>query len=250
MDETEEAGALPTASKREAVGAASGSPVTREALYEEVWAEPLTTVAPRYGVSGSFLARVCTRLNVPRPPPGYWARHAYGKAGKRPTLPAARPQDEFAWSRGGEPVRTPRVLPKPPQATKRPRSRPSASRPSLHPLLRGAREHFDAACEPDDGYLRPYKKLLVDLVVSRAALSCALEAANELFLRLADRGHAVGLAPAHQQLRRIEVDVREQGGPNRDHPTFWPPWRPTVVVIGTVAVGLTLCEMSEEIEVK
>lgn len=39
--------------------------VTRETLYEEVWAEPMTKVAARYGVSSSFLARVCERLNVP-----------------------------------------------------------------------------------------------------------------------------------------------------------------------------------------
>lgn len=45
--------------------------VTRETLYEEVWAEPMTKVAARYGVSSSFLARVCERLNVPRPSRGY-----------------------------------------------------------------------------------------------------------------------------------------------------------------------------------
>ncbi len=38
--------------------------VFREELYEEVWAEPMTTVAARYGVSSSFLARVCERLSI------------------------------------------------------------------------------------------------------------------------------------------------------------------------------------------
>jgi methylaspartate ammonia-lyase len=37
--------------------------VDRETLYQEVWAQPMTTVAVRYGVSSSFLARVCERLN-------------------------------------------------------------------------------------------------------------------------------------------------------------------------------------------
>lgn len=53
--------------------------VTREKLYEEIWAEPMTKVAVRYGVSSSFLARVCERLNVPRPPRGYWAQLEVGK---------------------------------------------------------------------------------------------------------------------------------------------------------------------------
>jgi hypothetical protein len=47
---------------------------TREKLYEEVWAEPMTKVAARYGVSSSFLARVCERLKVPRSSCGYCKR--------------------------------------------------------------------------------------------------------------------------------------------------------------------------------
>jgi hypothetical protein len=46
--------------------------VSREKLHDEVWAEPMTTVALRYGVSSNFLARVCQRLNVPTPQRGYW----------------------------------------------------------------------------------------------------------------------------------------------------------------------------------
>ena len=33
--------------------------VTREQLYPEVWAEPMTRVAARYDVSANYLARVC-----------------------------------------------------------------------------------------------------------------------------------------------------------------------------------------------
>ena len=48
-------------------------PVAREALYALVWAEPMLRVAARYNVSSSYLARVCTLMNVPRPERGYWA---------------------------------------------------------------------------------------------------------------------------------------------------------------------------------
>jgi len=50
------------------------STVTREALYELVWAEPMLKVAARFGVSSSYMSRVCTLLNVPRPARGYWAK--------------------------------------------------------------------------------------------------------------------------------------------------------------------------------
>ena len=43
------------------------TPLTREALYALVWSEPMLKVAARYDVSSSYMARVCTLLNVPRP---------------------------------------------------------------------------------------------------------------------------------------------------------------------------------------
>ena len=61
--------------------------ISRERLYQEVWSEPMTSVALKYKVSASFLARVCTWLNVPRPQRGYWAKLAVGKVTKRPPLP-------------------------------------------------------------------------------------------------------------------------------------------------------------------
>ena len=57
--------------------------VSGEELYEQVWNEPMTKVAIRYNVSSSFLARVCERLNVPRPTRSYWAQLEVGKAPAR-----------------------------------------------------------------------------------------------------------------------------------------------------------------------
>ncbi|MFA7386512.1 MAG: hypothetical protein WCZ87_02490, partial [Thiohalobacteraceae bacterium] len=37
-------------------------------------------IAEKFDVSGSYLARVCTALRVPRPERGYWAKLAVGKA--------------------------------------------------------------------------------------------------------------------------------------------------------------------------
>lgn len=59
----------------------------RETLYEEVWAEPVETVAGRYGVSGVALAKTCRKLQVPLPDRGYWAKKAHGKEPTRPELP-------------------------------------------------------------------------------------------------------------------------------------------------------------------
>jgi hypothetical protein len=86
---------------------------THETHYEGVWAEPMMKVAARHGVSSSFLARVCERLNIPRPSRRYWAQLEVGKASAKPPLPEARLGDELEWSREGERGRVPRALSQP-----------------------------------------------------------------------------------------------------------------------------------------
>ncbi len=49
----------------------------RAKLYEEVWAEAVTTVAKRYGISDVALRKICRRLAVPLIGP---ARHAGASA--------------------------------------------------------------------------------------------------------------------------------------------------------------------------
>lgn len=60
----------------------------RDMLYEEVWSEPVTVVAGRYGVSDVAIRHACKRLEVPVPPRGYWAKLAAGKNPRRKQLPA------------------------------------------------------------------------------------------------------------------------------------------------------------------
>lgn len=63
----------------------------REKLYEEVWAEPMSAVAARYGVSSAALAKVCRKLAVPTPERGYWALKAAGRPPATPRLRAMKP---------------------------------------------------------------------------------------------------------------------------------------------------------------
>lgn len=63
----------------------------REKLYEEVWTEPMSAVAARYGVSSAVLAKVCRKLAVPTPERGYWALRAAGRPPEKPRLRAMKP---------------------------------------------------------------------------------------------------------------------------------------------------------------
>lgn len=59
----------------------------REALYNEVWTEPMITVAKRYGMSDNGLRKHCRRLGIPLPPNGYWAKLKAGKNVSKTPLP-------------------------------------------------------------------------------------------------------------------------------------------------------------------
>ena len=117
-----------------------------------------------------------------------------------------------------------------------------------HALLK---THFENSRRIDEGaYLRPYKKLLVDVTVSKTCLDKALTFANDLFNAFELVGHRVVIAPSGEGLRRAAIDEREVAKKQRDpygHSGLWSPDRPTVVYLGTVPVGLAVVEMSEEV---
>ena len=229
--------------------------VTREQLYREVWAEPMTTVAARYKVSSSFLARVCTGLGVPRPARGHWAKLEVGKASPQPVLPDPVPGDALEWSRGSDvPARRHRPLPVAPPA-RRPRVKPqSPDDPTHHALMVNVQPHFEKVYPGSSfsgaNFLRPVKRLIPDIYVTQPCLARALEVANAWFLTLERHGYRVMLAPSDQSLTRPDLDYREEPvGQWMDYHT-WRPARPTVAFVGTVAMGMTLYELTEHVDVR
>jgi hypothetical protein len=69
----------------------------RERIHAEVWAEPTMHVAARHGISGSMLARICTKLQIPRPPRGYWARPKAWKEKHKIPLPQWKDEGADYW---------------------------------------------------------------------------------------------------------------------------------------------------------
>ncbi len=69
------------------------SPVTltRQALYDLIWATPIDRLAKEYGISGRGLQKICERLDVPAPPRGYWAKLAADKKVVQYRLAPAKP---------------------------------------------------------------------------------------------------------------------------------------------------------------
>ena len=63
---------------------------SREELFVMVWERPATEVARELGLSDVGLGKLCERLQVPKPPRGYWARVRAGRTPKQPPLEAVR----------------------------------------------------------------------------------------------------------------------------------------------------------------
>ncbi len=130
------------------------------------------------------------------------------------------------------------------------KSRGAARVTGIHGLLRDAKTHFETGRPvKEEEYLRPYKKLLVDVTASKTGLDKALACANDLFNALESAGHRVVLAPSDEHFRYREIEEREEPQARQydRYPRLWRPQHPTVVYVGTVAIGLAVVEMSEAI---
>jgi hypothetical protein len=77
-------------------------PLTRRELYDLVWSKPMIRLADEFGVTGTGLAKICQRHDVPTPPRGYWAKLQHGKrVSQKPFVPAKEPAQERLVIQGG-----------------------------------------------------------------------------------------------------------------------------------------------------
>lgn len=168
--------------------------VDRETLYNEVWTEPVSVVAPRYGLSDVGLAKICRSLDIPLPSRGYWAKVKAGKAIHRAPLPPL--------SQSG-PVATGLVKLAPEKVAVQEVARKTAARVRKEVLLLLPLEEAEpphslvlAASKrlrrrdgwPDGTLLRSAPKEVLNLSVTKNALDRALALADALIKALEKEG--------------------------------------------------------------
>lgn len=88
--------------------------MTREALYREVWSEPIVHVASRLGLSGRGLGKLCARHEIPVPPRGWWAKKRHGHRVRQTPLPGAFAKEQIVF----EPRKTIEKPEDPPEITR------------------------------------------------------------------------------------------------------------------------------------
>ena len=177
-----------------------------------------------------------------------------GKTLPIPPLPDAQPADLLTWSRDSSNVYMGTPLPRPPSETPGQKKEKRKSNITYHPLVREAQSLFKAGRYPHEtGYLKPDKKLLVDVIVTETGINKAITFINRFFLQCEEYGYHVVIAPKHENFQRSYVDehaVPKKNQNNYHCNNLWFPYRCTVVYVRTrVAIGLTIIEMAEEEEV-
>jgi len=54
--------------------------LTRQDLYERIWAVPISTLAKEFGITPQEIVKLCDKHQIPRPAMGYWSKVLHGKA--------------------------------------------------------------------------------------------------------------------------------------------------------------------------
>lgn len=166
--------------------------MTRLELYKRVCDRPLSKVAPELGISGMALAAICKRYQVPYPGSGYWTRKSLGLSAELPALPEASDATIDILPSVAKP-RKKRAVQE--DTARKPKPVANSRGPARHPLLSGVEEHFQKTRDiKDSEFLRPYKRILPDLISSKAALLRGISIANELYVALSKRGYQVHIA--------------------------------------------------------
>ena len=170
--------------------------ITRDDLYQQVWEEPVSKIAPRYGISDVGLKKICVKLNVPVPPRGYWAKLANGKTPRKRALPkigkgeptsikiAKRKPREIKPDSPSTPVTGPQFWPHP---------RISASTDVGHPIVLKLVQDYATAKVGEDGLLHSRRMDAWPLKVSQDNRDRYFRILDGLLRSFDSVGHAVSL---------------------------------------------------------
>jgi len=173
----------------------------RTELHAQVWAEPMRTVAKKYGISDVALAKRCRKWGIPLPVQGHWNKVAAGKPVKTVPLPplpkgAVEEARQRYWRRPTQDARGEPLPPTPTLEVEQDRG-PAVTVPGQlpdtpHRLVRSARRAFRPSRHSEDFWLVSEGKHL-DLHVSREQLDRALRVFQGLLTAFEARGWPVEL---------------------------------------------------------
>jgi len=171
--------------------------LSRKELYEQVWREPLRTLAKRFRLSDVGLKKLCRRHDIPTPGLGYWAKVEHGKSVTTIPLPPDPPGTPAVVIKYREPSdekRSPKaaLLASWLAREQTPEFRVTADveAPLRHPLVLDAARQLAQTVPDSEGWVVPVPGSL-NVRVATAARPRALAILDALLLAAEKRGWTV-----------------------------------------------------------
>jgi hypothetical protein len=183
--------------------------LTRRELYKQVWSEPMTKLAERYGLSDVGLAKICKKNKISRPTRGYWARKQAGNPPKRTPLPPGDSDKIIEIHPNPHSMSNPaveNVIEKEISSIKEKESPivvPKTLR-NPHPLVEQSAAILEIQKPNNHGLLEPTKKRCLDIQVSKTSLRRALRIMDALIKALETRGYQVCLSEGATKVKVLE----------------------------------------------
>ena len=190
---------------------------TRNELYEKIWNTPTIKLARDLGLSDVALGKICKKHSIPKPPLGYWAKLAHGKAVPQAPLPKVEDQrlekieirKRSLFSSGPKP-----------QASGQEKEAPIAVPERLtspHPLVRSTIDALKNSTPDETGILRSRTGDCLNVRVGRQSVGRAMRFVDALIKALEARGSTVGVMKRDRKDQTcvkildeaVEIELRE-----------------------------------------
>ena len=128
--------------------------LSRAELYDKIWNTATTKLARDFGPSDVALGKICKKHSIPKPPLGYWAKLAHGKAVARPPLPKIDDQRLEIIEIRKRPLFPTGTKPQPPELAKELPIPVPERLTSPHPLVRSTIDALKNSTPDETGILR------------------------------------------------------------------------------------------------
>ena len=213
--------------------------ISRKELYDLVWAEPMSTVCKRFGLSYNGLRKHCKSMNIPTPPIGYWSKLQNGKKTDIIPLPeeySGKKQSDILHEIDPSEMKENNLLAPGNRVKERELEIGNAKISDFvvpdvlyakDPLIIDTKEKFRQ--ESDNEYLKknPFKNKIgptLDIYVSEKSIDRALSIFATIIKVLRFRGHSIKVANDYTfavikgEEIQINITERKKRDPNSENP--------------------------------
>ena len=189
--------------------------LTRDELYQKVWDRPTVQVAAELGISDVMVGKICRRMDVPKPPLGYWRRKETGKKVKTALLPAANERTVQTVYLSRRVVTASDPTPSEIQTLIEKEHLPenqiriAKDLENAHPLVERARQFFEGADRSQNEAVQfPQGDGYLNISVTPPLFDRALRIADALIKALEDRGYKIVVSSDHWrgEVTRVRKD--------------------------------------------